>query len=225
MQLRTLATRVAIAALATCVTACAGNPSSSGSNGPSSGRAGAEPPSTNGSGASAGPSGSPEPSSDAGASGDDSGSPSGSGGSGAHDASAGPTGAGDAAPGDLAAARALCVQTINDYRATLGLAPYAPWDEIDACVDGEARSDSISGTPHSAFGTCAEHAQNECPDWPMAPGTMITRCLKDMWAEGPGDDFEKHGHYINMSSTKYTKVSCGYFQTPDGHWWATQDFR
>jgi hypothetical protein len=125
----------------------------------------------------------------------------------------------------LASARALCVQTINDYRATLGLAPYAAWDAVDSCVDGEAQADSISGTPHSAFGTCAEHAQNECPDWPMAPASLIPKCLQDMWNEGPGTDFEAHGHYINMSSTKYTKASCGFFQTAGGHWWATQDFR
>jgi hypothetical protein len=126
---------------------------------------------------------------------------------------------------ELTAARALCVQTINQYRATLSLPPYAAWDDVDTCADGEAKSDSISGTPHSAFGTCAEHAQNECPQWPHGPGALVTPCLRDMWNEGPGSDFEAHGHYINMSSTKYTKVSCGFAKAADGRWWATQDFR
>jgi hypothetical protein len=46
-----------------------------------------------------------------------------------------------------------------------------------------------------------------------------------MWAEGPGADFQTHGHYINMSSTKYTKVACGFYETPTGSVWAVQDFQ
>jgi hypothetical protein len=46
-----------------------------------------------------------------------------------------------------------------------------------------------------------------------------------MWNEGPGEDFSKHGHYINMSSTKYTKVACGFWTTPKGSVWAVQNFR
>jgi hypothetical protein len=124
----------------------------------------------------------------------------------------------------LAAARTLCVKTINDYRATLGLKPYEEDASQDVCVDGQAKADSISMKAHSAFGKCSESAQNECPGWPGPPDTLITGCLKSMWAEGPGTDFSKHGHYINMSSTSYTKVACGFYQTADGSWWAAQDF-
>lgn len=124
----------------------------------------------------------------------------------------------------LAGARAACVDGINGYRATLGLAPYAAWTEQATCSDGEAASDSKTGKAHGAFGTCTEMAQNECPGWPGPPDTMIGSCLKMMWAEGPGD-FSAHGHYLNMSSTKYTKVSCGFYQTADGKWWAVQNFR
>ena len=47
-----------------------------------------------------------------------------------------------------------------------------------------------------------------------------------MWAEGPGTDFSAHGHYINMSSTDYTQVACGYYTTSDGKTvWAVQDFK
>jgi hypothetical protein len=125
----------------------------------------------------------------------------------------------------LEVARQACVDEINRYRSTLGLAPYArdPSDEI--CADGQAKKDSISGVAHSAFGTCSEFAQNECPGWPGPPQTLIIGCLKMMWAEGPGTPFSAHGHYINMSSTSYTKVSCGFYQTSSGSWWAVQDFR
>jgi hypothetical protein len=124
----------------------------------------------------------------------------------------------------LAAARDKCVSTINTYRATLGLPAYAPWTGVEACADGEAQSDSQTKKAHGAFGTCKESAQDECPGWPGPPETLITGCLKMMWDEGPGP-FATHGHYINMSSTSYTSVSCGYYQTPDGSWWAVQNFK
>lgn len=93
----------------------------------------------------------------------------------------------------------------------------------ESCVDGQAEADFTASTPHSAFGTCKEHAQNECPGWPGPPGAIMTKCLADMWAEGPppaGQD----NHWLNMSNAHYTKVACGFYQTPEGKWWATQDF-
>jgi hypothetical protein len=125
----------------------------------------------------------------------------------------------------LASARVTCVDEINKYRATLSLAPYAGWTAAEPCVDGQAKADSESGVAHSAFGKCSESAQNECPGWPGPPATLIVGCLKMMWAEGPGVPFSAHGHYINMSSTSYTSVACGFYQMPSGSWWAAQDFR
>ncbi len=110
------------------------------------------------------------------------------------------------------------------YRATLGLAPYQRWTAVETCVDGEAKSDSESGVPHGAFPSCGEWAQNECPGWPSMAST-VTGCLQQMWAEGPGADFQTHGHYINMSSTSYTQVACGFYTTPAGKVWAVQDFK
>jgi hypothetical protein len=52
---------------------------------------------------------------------------------------------------------------------------------------------------------------------------IMTQCLKQMWAEGP-PAAGKDNHWLNMSNSAYTKVACGFFQTPDGSWWATQDF-
>lgn len=122
------------------------------------------------------------------------------------------------------AATQLCVDTINMYRATLGLPAYARWTDAEACSDGEAESDGQTNTPHGAFGMCGESAQNECPGWPGPPEQMIEGCLAQMWAEGPGDDFPTHGHYINMSSESYSRVACG-FAVVNGEVWAVQNFQ
>ncbi len=143
------------------------------------------------------------------------------------------THAGDASSGGgadasdaLAAARAQCVQIINMDRATLTPAspPLTEDTAEEACVDGEAQADYTANTAHSAFGNCSrESAQDECPNWPGPPSTIMTKCLAQMWAEGPpakGQD----NHWLNMSNAKYKKVACGFYQTPSGKWWATQDF-
>jgi hypothetical protein len=126
-----------------------------------------------------------------------------------------------------AEARQHCVATINSYRATLSLPPYAAWDDAptNACIDGQAKADAASNTAHSAFGHCQESAQDECPGWPGPPDSLLDGCLAAMWAEGPGTDFSQHGHYLNMSSTKYTKAACGFFETADGNYWAAQNFK
>ncbi len=124
--------------------------------------------------------------------------------------------------GDGSAAQ-YCVDKINAYRATLGLPPYGRWQSAEACTDQEAASDGASNTPHGAFGSCDELAQNECPGWTGSYSEIMDGCLQLMWDEGPGD-FDGHGHYINMSSTEYTEVACGFATLPDGSVWATQNF-
>ncbi|MBK8254282.1 MAG: hypothetical protein IPK82_16640 [Polyangiaceae bacterium] len=123
------------------------------------------------------------------------------------------------------AAADLCVNTINDYRKTLNLPPYERWTDQELCSNDEAKSDSQTGQPHGAFGSCGESAQNECPGWNGPPEDMIEDCLALMWAEGPGDDFATHGHYINMSNPNYTQVSCGFFVMDNGAVWAVQNFK
>ncbi len=128
--------------------------------------------------------------------------------------------------GDDSSLAQACVDEINNYRATLNLPPYARWTDAEACTDDEAKIDSESGTAHSAFPNCGEFAQNECPGWPSTdPEMSLLGCLSQMWAEGPGEDFQKHGHYINMSSTSYTKVACGFYTTSGGDLWAIQNFK
>ena len=111
------------------------------------------------------------------------------------------------------------MKTINDYRATVGSPPLVEWTAEESCVDGEAASDAKSNTPHGAFGSCNEFAQDECPGWPGPPSQLIVACLKAMWDEGPGG-----GHYENMKNAQSTKAACGFYQTTDGSWWATQNF-
>jgi len=150
------------------------------------------------------------------------GAPSGGGAPGGGGAPTGGTGGGTT--GDkYESYRQQCFDQINQYRATLGLSPYTRWTDKEACADGEAKSDSQTGKPHGAFPSCGESAQNECPGYPSLSST-VTTCLAQMWAEGPGADFQAHGHYINMSSTKYSKVACGFYESPNGVW-AVQDFQ
>ena len=135
------------------------------------------------------------------------------------------TSAGDASVSVDNDATALCVKTINDYRATLGVAALTRWGGGETCAASEAKTDSMTGTAHNAFGACGESAQDECPGWNGPPSAMITQCLAQMWAEGPGSDYIQHGHYINMSSTSYTQVSCGFYTLANGSVWAAQNFR
>jgi hypothetical protein len=139
-------------------------------------------------------------------------------------ATGGTPGGGGGSGDPLESYRQKCFDQINTYRATLSLPPYQRWTSAETCADSEAKSDSESGKAHGAFPSCGESAQNECPGYPGLDST-VTTCLAQMWAEGPGADFQQHGHFINMSSTSYSKVACGFYQTPGGSVWAVQDFQ
>lgn len=142
---------------------------------------------------------------------DGSGAGSGSGPSGGNGAT---TGGGDDS------AQQLCVDTINQYRASVGRPPLARWKSAESCSDGQALSDGQTDTPHGAFGDCGEWAQNECPGWPGPLDQLIAGCLDLMWDEGPGG-----GHYDNMENPQYTEVACGFATMSDGSIWAVQNFR
>jgi hypothetical protein len=131
---------------------------------------------------------------------------------------------GDADADPLAQYRVACLERINGFRATLNLAPYERWRDAETCSDDQARQDSNTQTAHGAFGKCGELAQNECPGW-GSYDDVIQNCLQTMWDEGPGSDFTQHGHFINMSSTSYTRAACGFYQTTRGEVWAVQNFR
>ena len=114
----------------------------------------------------------------------------------------------------------LCFDTINQYRASAGLPPYARWSAIEPCADGEAKSDATTSSAHGAFASCGELAQTECPATPGRPAQAIPACLHAMIAAGPGEP-----HHDALLSTNYTKVGCGVAVTANGTTWSVQNFR
>lgn len=123
----------------------------------------------------------------------------------------------------------FCVETINAFRATEGLAPLALWSDSAACLARQASTDAASDDAHGSFGTCSERAQNTCPGWPSdtslaSKRSVLRSCVQMMWNEGPGSDFSKHGHYLNMVNPAHTKVGCG-FHHAHGSLWINMDFR
>jgi hypothetical protein len=115
------------------------------------------------------------------------------------------------------------VTRTNDFRARVGVGPVARRPDAEACGDAEARADGASRTAHGAFGQCRERAQNECPAWNGPPEQVVERCLAMMFAEGPGVG-PAHGHYMNMTDSKYRGVACGFATMPSGELWVVQNF-
>ena len=121
-----------------------------------------------------------------------------------------------------------CVRRINQFRCECQhLPPLMRWRDGEACADQMAQYDSEGRGPHAGFRDricTGGNAQNECPGWGSIDQT-VSGCLQQMWDEGPGEPFSEHGHYINMSSSRYSMVACGYYTTPSGEVWAVQNFR
>ncbi len=127
----------------------------------------------------------------------------------------------------FAAAREQCVTLTNNYRARVGMKPVARRADKDACADAEAAADGRSGQAHGAFGTFCKGAgaQNECPGWSAAnPERSLAECLESMFQEGPGEPYSAHGHYLNMTSSRYSGVVCGFAITDKGSLWIVQNF-
>lgn len=121
-----------------------------------------------------------------------------------------------------------CVARINQLRWECQcLPPLERWTEAESCADAQAEYDYELDQAHAGIsdGICEPGggSQNECPGYGPRFG-IVDYCLQQMWDEGPGEDFQAHGHYINMSSTGVSKVACGRFETPDGEIWSVQNF-
>lgn len=117
-----------------------------------------------------------------------------------------------------------CVDRINQFRWECQcLPPLERWVEQEDCSDAQSADDQASNAPHGSFGSCTENAQNTCPNW-GSEEQVVTGCLQMMWDEGPGEPFSEHGHYINMSSTSYSKVACG-ISVSGGQVWSNQNFK
>ena len=125
----------------------------------------------------------------------------------------------------------LCVDTINSYRARLQLQPLARWTDGESTAAAQALADARSRVPHGAIiafehtpaGAAASISQNECPGYPGPATQVVTSCTAQMWAEGPGSDYQKHGHYLNLSNPAASKVACGFATAADGTVWVTQN--
>jgi hypothetical protein len=121
-----------------------------------------------------------------------------------------------------------CVNRINQFRWECQcLPPLERYPEAESCADQHAQYDYEVGQAHAGIraGICepGNGSQNECPDY--APRfDIIDFCLQQMWDEGPGEPYEEHGHYINMSDTGVTRVACGRYVTPEGNIWSVQNF-
>jgi hypothetical protein len=119
-----------------------------------------------------------------------------------------------------------CVARINQFRACVCLPPLQRWTEGESCATQHAAYDRARNAPHAGFGSnppiCSPRgwAQNECL------GGTVNGCIQSMFNEGPppttpceGSCYQQHGHYINMTNPRYTRVACGF----DGSW-AVQNF-
>lgn len=121
-----------------------------------------------------------------------------------------------------------CVDRINQFRWDCQcLPPLERYTEAEDCADQHAQYDYEVDQAHAGIqaGICqpGQGSQNECPDY--APRfDIVDYCLQQMWDEGPGSDFQAHGHYINMSDTNVTRVACGRYETPEGNIWSVQNF-
>ncbi len=129
-----------------------------------------------------------------------------------------------AGAGPFESARQACVAKTNELRARAGVGSVARRADAEGCGDSEAASDGAASQPHGAFGRCGESSQNECPGWNGTPDSVVSACLQSMFAEGPGEPYQDHGHYLNMTTAKYTGVACGFAVMPDGRVWMVQDF-
>ena len=48
--------------------------------------------------------------------------------------------------------------------------------------------------------------------------------MQAMWDEGPGEDFQAHGHYLKMANIAKTEVVCGFHTTMNRRIWVPQNF-
>jgi hypothetical protein len=136
---------------------------------------------------------------------------------------AAPSAAPVASADPYASVRQQCIDATNAYRAKVGAPPLAPRFDLNGCSDGDARGDATNGSVHGMAGGCPMSAQNECPGWPSPPSGMLADCLKQMFDEGPGEPYDEHGHYINMTSLDYHSMTCGIYEQ-GGQVWLVENF-
>lgn len=119
----------------------------------------------------------------------------------------------------------FCVSETNRYRAMVPVDPVTESAALDAYAAAGAQADTESGTPHGHFqstsGGGIAYAENECPaslGWTISANptdeelqAKVAACIEAFWSEGPGADYNTHGHYINMTNAAYHTVGCGVY--------------
>ena len=125
--------------------------------------------------------------------------------------------------------REVCLEFINEKRASENKAALSLWFDATDCSESQAAADFNTNSPHDHFGKCGEIAQNTCPGLPTrsdfgSQKRALLSCLQEMWNERSAGWFSENGHYINMSNPGYTKVTCGFY-LESGKLWANQNFR
>ena len=122
-------------------------------------------------------------------------------------------------------AKQFCVSETNRYRAMDGKPAITESAALDTYADTGAMVD-FGSSPHNHFQTTQgggiAMAENECPQqlgWTLPPGgdvkAKVGECVAAFYAEGPGSDYQTHGHYINMMGP-YAGLGCGIYQSGNG---------
>jgi hypothetical protein len=122
---------------------------------------------------------------------------------------------------------------VNQFRACVCLPALPRNPDAESCLNQQSEYDSTHEA-HAGFKAevCKPrgNAQNECPGW-GSETQVVKGCIQQMFDEGvppddpcEGDCYQKHGHFINMTSTKYKSVACGKFTTSKGEVWSVQNF-
>ena len=118
----------------------------------------------------------------------------------------------------LADSTAFCVEEVNRYRASVGVAPLTRSGRIDEFSSDAAHVDGEAHQAHTYFlmtngGNGTARAENVIPWWKASQygsvRTIVKKGLATMWAEGPGGS-----HYENMKGN-YSQMGCGIFISND----------
>lgn len=122
-----------------------------------------------------------------------------------------------------------CVARINQFRWECQcLPPLDRWVEGEDCADQMAEYDAMLDEAHAGIRAkiCepSNAGQNECLNYGPSFG-IIDFCFQQMWDEGPGEDFQVHGHYLNMSDPDSNRVACGVYVAPNGDVTSVQNFQ
>jgi len=115
----------------------------------------------------------------------------------------------------------VCISETNRYRAMTGKPALAKSTQLEAYADTGAMID-FGGSPHQHFsstnGGGIAFAENECPKWNLQQqgggdmSALVKACIAAFYSEGPGTDYNTHGHYINMMGA-YAKLGCGIYMS------------